>query len=184
VRWCSIGRWLGARGACVALLVVCTACGGDGTGTGAAAPAFERAGDGAADAGDAFGNPPPAPGAQNPFLTLIDDGGAGMLPDGAVVYLALRSRPCPANSDLTYATFGSAFVQSYCLRCHSEGLSGMARGGAPVGVNFDALEAIRMRADSIWRLAADDHMYMPENGAAPSPDERHLLGDWLACGAP
>jgi hypothetical protein len=116
-------------------------------------------------------------------LMLFDDGGAGVLPDGAIVYLKLWARPCPVGSTLTYETFGRDFFQHYCLHCHSAQV-GPDRTGAPEGVNFDTQDEIVSRKETIWGVAADENSLMPAAGAAPSMDERHELGDWLACGAP
>lgn len=171
-------RAVGVRGvAALALVASCAACSGNASGAGANA---EQPGQ---DAGDAFGNSAGSSAAHEPPLTLIDDGGAGLLPDGAIVYLALRARPCPMDSALSYENFGQAFFASYCLRCHSAQRQGADRGGAPASLNYDELDAIRMRADAIWSVAADEHTLMPAAGTAPSSSERHLLGDWLACGA-
>lgn len=159
------------------LVLVCAACG--------SAPSRSQnpsAGQhGGQDAGDAFGNA--AGHASGPPLVLIDDGGAGMLPDGAIVVLALSARPCPAGSTLSYESFGRGFFEHYCLHCHSTTLAGTDRNGAPQGVNFDTLDAIVAHKDAIWHMAADANMEMPAAGPAPSPTERHQLGDWLACGA-
>jgi hypothetical protein len=158
------------------LVAACTAC-GNAT-NGASAINADRP---VHDAGDAFGNTAGSSAEHDPLLTLIDDGGEGVLPDGAIVYLALWARPCPTDSALTYESFGHGFFQSYCLRCHSA--QNADRSGAPAGVNFDALDAIVARKETIWAVAADDNTLMPEAGTAPSPDARRLLGDWLACGA-
>lgn len=167
----------------LALVAACAACGNghgnaegsDAAGTNTSQPML--------DAGDGFGNAAGSSAAHEPELTLIDDGGAGVLPDGAVVYLALRSRPCPSDSMLSYETFGRAFFTSYCLRCHSTTRTGQDRSGAPPGTNFDTLDEISARKDVIWSVAADGNTLMPAAGSAPSADERRLLGDWLACGA-
>jgi mono/diheme cytochrome c family protein len=159
----------------------------DGTGAhhvpadgGAAASAGAQAqGNDAGGFGNAAGSA-----AMSPAFTLIDDGGIAVLPDGAVVYRMLWARPCPQDSTLDYASFGEAFFQSYCLRCHSAQRAGADRQSAPPTVNFDTLEEIRARADTIFEVAADGNTLMPASGTAPSHDERVLLGDWLACRAP
>lgn len=162
-------RWL--------LVLACAACGG------ASGPAHDASPGhgGAADAGDGFGNA--AGHASGPPLELIDDGGAGVLPDGAIVVLELWARPCPGATTLTYESFGRQFFQRYCLHCHSTTLAGMDRGGAPQGMNFDTLDLITAHKDAIWHMAADTNMEMPAAGPAPSAAERQQLGDWLACGA-
>jgi len=162
----------------MSLTLAAAGCGGAANGSSAmdtGEPAF--------DAGDAFGNAAGGAAPREPSLTLINDGGAGLLPDGAIVYLALWARPCPMDSTLSYESFGRNFFDLYCLRCHSAAREGIERGGAPPSANFDALDAISARKDAIWSMAADDNALMPAAGTAPSPAERRLLGDWLACGA-
>lgn len=95
---------------------------------------------------------------------------------------------CPQTMTLTYDNFGKAFMQSYCLRCHSKNVTGSARNGAPSDHNFDAVTDIRSLADHIDLHAGAGpnsvNTEMPENGAAPSEAERRKLSEWLACGAP
>jgi mono/diheme cytochrome c family protein len=95
---------------------------------------------------------------------------------------------CPDNSTLTYDNFGKEFFQSYCLGCHSEDLSGAARGGAPGDHNFDTAELIREQIDHIDETAAAGpdavNTFMPPSGKQPSEEERKKLGEWLACDAP
>ena len=43
---------------------------------------------------------------------------------------------------------------------------------------------IQVHKDRIFARAADDNDSMPLGPHGPSGDERHQLGDWLACGAP
>lgn len=95
---------------------------------------------------------------------------------------------CPTNSMLTYASFGQAFMQSYCLRCHSESVKGADRKRAPSDHNFDLPLDVRLLADHIDRYAGAGpeatNTIMPPNGPLPSEAERRQLSEWLACGAP
>jgi uncharacterized membrane protein len=95
---------------------------------------------------------------------------------------------CTATSTLTYESFGQPFMQSYCLRCHSEAVAAADRHGAPSDVNLDTLDEVRMHAGHIDEHAAAGeeriNTEMPPDGSAPSVEERRLLGEWLACGAP
>jgi uncharacterized membrane protein len=108
------------------------------------------------------------------------DGEAGG-PSGAI---------CPADSNLTYTTFGQAFMEEYCTRCHSSALSGAARNGAPSDHDFDTLGAIRSTAaEHIDEQAAAGparvNTLMPPSGEPrPSEAERRQLGEWLACRTP
>jgi cytochrome c5 len=98
---------------------------------------------------------------------------------------------CPADSTLTYDTFGQSFMEQYCTGCHSSALSGAARQGAPSDHDFDTLAGIRdVGAEHIDGLAAAGPSHvntaMPPaaQSAKPSEAERRLLGEWLACGIP
>ncbi len=95
---------------------------------------------------------------------------------------------CPDDSALTYQSFGQAFVQSYCLRCHSSTQPAEGRQGAPSDTNFDTLLQIRSHAEHIDEGAAagpsSTNELMPPAGPRPSDQERSRLGEWLACGAP
>ena len=90
---------------------------------------------------------------------------------------------CPPESYLNYRNFGAPFLRSWCTGCHSEGLTGEARAGAPVGVNFDTYASTLARLDGIKQRAAIDMPTMPPRGA-PGKEERALLSEWLSCGAP
>jgi uncharacterized membrane protein len=108
-----------------------------------------------------------------------DEHGTGGVATGAT---------CPTTSSLTYENFGRAFMQSYCLRCHSAAVTGAARMGAPADHNFDEINVIRGLAEHIDLYAgagpAATNTLMPENDPRPTLDERMQLSTWLACTAP
>jgi hypothetical protein len=95
---------------------------------------------------------------------------------------------CPTDSSLTYANFGSAFMDSYCLRCHSTTVTGVDRKDAPSDHNFDTVDEIRGLADHIDEHAGAGpdatNTLMPPDDPAPSLAQRMQLSAWLACGAP
>jgi hypothetical protein len=107
---------------------------------------------------------------------------AGCTPSGA---------ECPDVSTPTYANFGQGFMERYCTRCHAANLSGDDRHGAPSDANFDTRAGVRASRSAIDALAAagphalNDAMppsrEWPE-GPTPLPEERRMLGEWLACG--
>lgn len=92
---------------------------------------------------------------------------------------------CPTDNTLTYDNFGKAFVEGYCVRCHSITLKGNARQGAAAGHDYDALNGILPWLDHIDEHAAAGPMIinteMPPSGPKPTTDERRKLGQWLAC---
>jgi uncharacterized membrane protein len=108
-----------------------------------------------------------------------DDHGEGGAATGAT---------CPTGSSLTYTSFGQAFMQSYCLRCHSASVTGAARMNAPTDHNFDNVGQIQGFADHIDEYAgsgpAATNTLMPPNDPRPTMAERGQLAEWLACGAP
>lgn len=95
---------------------------------------------------------------------------------------------CPTTDPPTYEGFGRAFMETYCTRCHAVSVTGAARAGAPARYDFDTIDGIRARVESIERSTAAGpeavNTWMPEIGAMPTLDERERLGEWLACGAP
>lgn len=108
--------------------------------------------------------------------------------DGAAIG-APTGATCPdAGTSLTWKEFGEPFVESYCLRCHSDDVSGTARQGAPRDHNFDTHFECRAFASHMdeWAGAGPDaiNTVMPPSEPRPSEAERRMLSEWLACGAP
>lgn len=96
---------------------------------------------------------------------------------------------CPSTDAPTAQNFGQAFLESYCLSCHSASVTGPGRGGAPANINFDTLEQVRSQSHGIDEHAAAGpsatNTEMPPRGLPqPTLAERQKLGQWLACGAP
>jgi len=94
---------------------------------------------------------------------------------------------CPPTDPPTYASFGQAFMQTYCLDCHSELLQGDDRHGAPVTIDFDTRSLVRMNTSDIDKQAAfgpnAKNRLMPYQGHQPIPtdEERIRLGEYIAC---
>ena len=108
--------------------------------------------------------------------------------DSVPLYGPPTGSTCPRGSTLTYESFGKPFMEGYCTRCHSSELTGAARRGAPSFHDFDTVIGIRPIADHIELTTAGGpdamNRSMPPDGARPTDEERRLLGEWLACGAP
>ncbi|MEM9460739.1 MAG: hypothetical protein AAGF11_41630, partial [Myxococcota bacterium] len=68
---------------------------------------------------------------------------------------SLEERPCPEDSILTYENFGGPFMLNFCTGCHQSMLPADMRQDAPLEVNFDDIEDIRVWADRIWARSAD-----------------------------
>ncbi len=113
-----------------------------------------------------------------------DTGEEGGAPPGpAATFESLDERPCPEESFVGYEDFGGPFIITWCNGCHASALPEAERQGAPLGIDFDSIERIREQAGRIWARSADHNVTMPPVGG-PEEEERVLLGDWLACGAP
>lgn len=84
---------------------------------------------------------------------------------------------------LTYENFGKGFMETWCRGCHTRNLDEADRQGAPVGVDFDFLEDVRLWNARILARATTEPPTMPIGGGN-TPEERALLEEWLVCGAP
>ncbi len=84
---------------------------------------------------------------------------------------------CPPGSTLTYASFGKAFMNSYCVSCHA----GQERPSLTSAAQVKSeLRGILNTAASGPKGTNDS---MPPDSDVPVA-ERVKLGEWLACGAP
>jgi len=107
------------------------------------------------------------------MVGCVDSGGgpAGPLP----------SAGCPEESLLTYENFGRPFLLDWCNGCHSSVVPEERRQDAPLDVSFDDLAMVRAHLQDIdGEVRAET---MPPAGG-PGPEERALLEEWVACGAP
>ncbi|HTE52083.1 MAG TPA: hypothetical protein VK698_14620 [Kofleriaceae bacterium] len=96
---------------------------------------------------------------------------------------------CPdGGTSLTYEDFGQPFVEQFCLRCHSESVEGDDRQDAPADHNFDTqfeCEALAEHMDQKAGSGPDaTNDSMPPSAPRPSDEQRAMLSEWLACGAP
>ncbi len=95
----------------------------------------------------------------------------------------IEDRACEPDHGLSAANFGMPFLLTWCAGCHSADLPADERAGAPVGVDLDTLDAAQEQLLRIYARTVLDGATMPPAGG-PSEQERAMLGDWLACGAP
>lgn len=88
---------------------------------------------------------------------------------------------CPDQQTLRYDNFGERFIAEYCIACHSAEI-------ASDDFDFSSQIKVRLNAEWIDRHAAGGPLainaMMPPKEPRPSIEERMLLGEWLACGAP
>ncbi len=102
------------------------------------------------------------------FLFLIDCGGDSAAATG----IDINALECPPDSTLTYQNYTAEWVQDRCLRCHS----GQSK---PMLTSFESVMANKQ--DILESTVATKEM--PEDLNIPL-EERQLLGEWFACGAP
>ena len=94
---------------------------------------------------------------------------------------------CPPTSTITYENFGRAFMEDFCVNCHSSTKTGEDRMGATEDHDFDTLLGIRQVANHVDQTAgigpASANRNMPP-AEEPQPDDsdRRRLAEWISCG--
>ncbi|MEM7157702.1 MAG: hypothetical protein AAF799_32980 [Myxococcota bacterium] len=101
---------------------------------------------------------------------------------GAVDDPFIPGLECDDELGITWESFGQGFILSQCAGCHSSYIPEDMRAGAPVGIDFETHELTQQWLLRIYARAADEDTMPPIDGV-PS-DERVMLAEWLACGAP
>lgn len=86
---------------------------------------------------------------------------------------------CVGAEATSWASFGGAFVAAECQACHS--IDAADRQGAPSGVDFDTVDEVWERADSVLMLAGSEPPTMPPDRGTTEAD-RERLRWWLGCG--
>jgi uncharacterized membrane protein len=100
-----------------------------------------------------------------------------------VFFQTIDEYPCPTEGTRqTFDNFGGLFLARYCQRCH--GSTAVDRFGAPGEFIFDTKEQAQRHRARIFVRAAADNTTMPPGPDDPPRDQRFLLAEWLACGAP
>jgi uncharacterized membrane protein len=106
---------------------------------------------------------------------------------GAVVVLSAppSARPAAASVPPRFADV-RAVIDRRCLSCHSAYPTDSAFGSGPppAGVAFDTPEAVQRLADRIRVRAVETETMPLANKTGMTPEERQLLGRWVAAGAP
>lgn len=95
----------------------------------------------------------------------------------------IAGRDCPPESFLTWENFGEGFMLDHCTGCHSQLLGESQRANAPLDVDFNTQVQVQDQIDRIYARSGDANDTMPPVDTIRA-EERILLGDWLACGAP
>lgn len=88
--------------------------------------------------------------------------------------------PC---RDLSWETAGAPFTRTWCATCHSSGLTGSRRAGAPPEVNLESEAQVLALAVRVRARALSEPPTMPPV-VVPPEVERAWFGAWLDCAAP
>ena len=94
-----------------------------------------------------------------------------------------RAAVMGGDGERVTAAQAHAVIQKRCTVCHSASPADLTFGPAPAGVAFDTPEQIRARIDRIRARAVETQTMPPANKTHMTPDERALLGRWIAQGA-
>jgi hypothetical protein len=96
---------------------------------------------------------------------------------------SMSDYPCPpGGTKLTYDDFGRGFLAANCQVCH--GQPSNERRGAPPEVDFHSRDEVVRWKERIFVRAAANNTSMPPGPDDPPEQDRYMLADWLACGAP
>ena len=79
---------------------------------------------------------------------------------------------CPPNSTLTYENFGQLVIADNCLSCHTSNAHPILDTQAAIQQNKSAILADAVTGT---KMPKSNNMVL---------EDRQLLGEWLACGAP
>ena len=128
-------------------------------------------------------------GGQGPTTTNdMDLGVAGggdmtLLVNGCPPLTAPLTTPDGGAGGDTWASFAQGFFASYCTRCHSSTLTGVARNGAPDGYDGDDEATVRLHLDVI-RSAVGVGNFLPPTAPTPTCAERQRIVRWIDAAAP
>ena len=115
------------------------------------------------------------------FLTACEPDVPGVV-DGSDASCAPDRRAEVASQAYFDGTMVPTIFETYCSHCHWSTLSGDARHGAPVGLDYDDLDSATSRNGATWfRVSGYD---MPPMGRVPNLTEMAVLNEWLNCTLP
>lgn len=114
-------------------------------------------------------------------MTRIFQRALSFLPVFAVVAISACTGDVDCSQVKPYAEV-TAFGNS-CNACHSSGLTGADRAGAPSEFNYDTLEAARHETEESVEVVLEGEM-PPSDGPPITDEEKQDLLTWLQCGTP
>ena len=103
---------------------------------------------------------------------------------GVVVALAPRPKPVPAAAAAVSFAQVQPIIDQRCTVCHAERPTYPGFAQPPAGVMLDTPERIRAAAARIHQQTIATQAMPIGNLTQMKPEERALLGQWLAAGAP
>lgn len=71
-----------------------------------------------------------------------------------------------------------------CTNCHSTGLSGTERNGAPANINWDDYDSAQVHAEDGAEEVFDNDMPPPGSGHTLTNAQKEQLYRWALCGTP
>jgi uncharacterized membrane protein len=102
---------------------------------------------------------------------------------GCAEWTELEDVPCPPEgTELGWNDFAQGFFAQHCNACHAAGVDD--RNGAPAAYLFDTYEQALALRERVFLRAAGDNTSMPPGPDDPPVEEREMLAEWIACGAP
>ncbi|MEZ4632463.1 MAG: urate hydroxylase PuuD [Deinococcales bacterium] len=108
---------------------------------------------------------------------------AAVIAVAALYITAPKAKTSNAKGDQVSFASVQSVMNKHCLVCHAESPTQAGFSAAPAGIMFDHPETIQAQAAKIQQVAVDSE-YMPlGNLTGMTPEERQLLGAWIAQGA-
>ena len=88
------------------------------------------------------------------------------------------------GTDPVAADVAVGILQARCSICHAAQPQDVDHAVPPAGVAFDTLAEIRLHAPRVLVQAVRSDAMPPANATGMTPEERQILGSWIAAGSP
>ncbi len=112
---------------------------------------------------------------------------AGMLAAATMIYVAMEKVDMQSSAAAAPAvTFASVepIIATHCSTCHHSDPTYPGFAQAPLGIMFDDYAKVVAHAGQIKTVAVDSDIMPMGNKTRMTQEERDLLGNWIAQGAP